>query len=555
MSIATAITNLQGKIANAYTAIENKGGTLPATQDAQNLATAIQDIPQGEVDKRKYGATIDDVYNVYDTGPMTNPRHVYFRPMTGVTEFNATDVTDLDANGMRFMFYGKSNLKSASFPALHTIGNLTFQSTFQESGISSVSFPALKYFTSNYGHGDYAFQNAFQGCTSLLSVSFPALSSILGNYTFGDAFPGCTSLSSISFPELNIGSELALSTFRNAFAGSGVKYAEFPKLTRAPKCTFERGFRNCVSLSGISFPELVEVSQYGFYEAFNGCTALSSASFPKLGTLNSNSLRSAFEGCTSLKSVCLSALSSQSGDYSLYRAFRGCTSLTSITIPNLSTCNTSTFEGICENCNSLVSAVFSELRNSGATGLNNALKNCPELTTASFPELHTIAGNYSANHICEQCPKLTTFSMPKLSSVSGIGAMADCCNGATALANVSFPSLVRIDNNIAFQAAFKDTSVTELSFPQLSSMFSVATSGNNHVFGQNNTITKINLPKLVNISSNGSFGTRGKNLFGGCTNLVEIHFGAENQTIIEGCAGYATKWGAPNAECQIYFDL
>lgn len=44
MSIATAIQNAQQKVANAYTAVSNKGGTLPATQDLSNLPTAINSI-------------------------------------------------------------------------------------------------------------------------------------------------------------------------------------------------------------------------------------------------------------------------------------------------------------------------------------------------------------------------------------------------------------------------------------------------------------------------------------------------------------------------------
>ena len=47
MTIASAITNAQQKVANAYTAVSNKGGTLPATQDLSNLPTAIGTISTG----------------------------------------------------------------------------------------------------------------------------------------------------------------------------------------------------------------------------------------------------------------------------------------------------------------------------------------------------------------------------------------------------------------------------------------------------------------------------------------------------------------------------
>lgn len=47
MSIATAIQNAQEKVANSYTAVSTKGGTIPATQNLSNLPAAILSIPQG----------------------------------------------------------------------------------------------------------------------------------------------------------------------------------------------------------------------------------------------------------------------------------------------------------------------------------------------------------------------------------------------------------------------------------------------------------------------------------------------------------------------------
>lgn len=46
-TIKAAITALKGRIAAAYSAISAKGGTLPATQDSDNLASAIATIPSG----------------------------------------------------------------------------------------------------------------------------------------------------------------------------------------------------------------------------------------------------------------------------------------------------------------------------------------------------------------------------------------------------------------------------------------------------------------------------------------------------------------------------
>ena len=46
-TLKAAILALKGRIADAYTAISAKGGTLPATQDSANLPSAIDSIPSG----------------------------------------------------------------------------------------------------------------------------------------------------------------------------------------------------------------------------------------------------------------------------------------------------------------------------------------------------------------------------------------------------------------------------------------------------------------------------------------------------------------------------
>lgn len=47
MSIATAITALQGRVEDAYTALQAKGATIPATKNTYNLPTTIGTITSG----------------------------------------------------------------------------------------------------------------------------------------------------------------------------------------------------------------------------------------------------------------------------------------------------------------------------------------------------------------------------------------------------------------------------------------------------------------------------------------------------------------------------
>lgn len=45
MTIASEITRIKSNIASAYTALSDKGATMPATQNSANLATTVASIP------------------------------------------------------------------------------------------------------------------------------------------------------------------------------------------------------------------------------------------------------------------------------------------------------------------------------------------------------------------------------------------------------------------------------------------------------------------------------------------------------------------------------
>lgn len=47
MSIPSEITRITGNIADAYTAVSGKGGTLPSAKNSANLPAAIESIPSG----------------------------------------------------------------------------------------------------------------------------------------------------------------------------------------------------------------------------------------------------------------------------------------------------------------------------------------------------------------------------------------------------------------------------------------------------------------------------------------------------------------------------
>ena len=246
MSIATAITNLQGKIANAYTAIENKGGTLPATQNAENLSATIDAIPGGA----KWEITMDNIFPTQD-GTLFNsnlPESIVFTGVTNIGEY-----------GLYYRFYHDATVKSVEFPDLTSVSSayaLAHAFDFCES-LSSISFPVL----SSIG-GSRSFNYTFANCKKLSSVTFPELTIIMGDYVAENGFNLCNNLSTVYFPKLTTLS--GKNIFTGTFGSTKVSLLTFPALTTIIS-NVDRGFdaiiTNNATVTRIDFPVLTTIKK------------------------------------------------------------------------------------------------------------------------------------------------------------------------------------------------------------------------------------------------------------------------------------------------------
>ena len=225
------------------------------------------------------------------------------------------EVTTIGADA----FKNCTNLKSLSFNSRSTI-DLICSSAFEGcSSLTSISLPnTVKTIE----------KNAFRNCSSLTEISLPLVLTSLGDYAFSDsglseinfndaletiganAFRNCSSLTEISLP-------LALTSLGDyAFANSGLRKINFndaletigayafngtnltevnlnDKITSLANYTFA----DCKNLKSVSLNDgLVKIGEY----VFNGCSNLASISIPEsveeIG-------RNAFYDCTSLKTA------------------------------------------------------------------------------------------------------------------------------------------------------------------------------------------------------------------------------------------------------------
>ena len=396
MSIASEIQRIQGNIASAYTACNNKGATMPATQNSANLATCIGSIPTGGggstlitkniTQNGTYNASSDnaDGYSSVTVnvsgGSFTGINRevvngVYKAPETSFTWSLPSTATEVGSNGLLYAFYGCTGLTGA----------------LDLSSLTTVGSSALAY--------------AFYNCTGLTSVDLSSLTTVSNSQALYHAFFNCTGLTSVDLSSLTT---VGISALNYAFNG-------------------------CSNLTSVDLSSLTTVSgSKALQNAFYNCTGLTGAlDLSSLTTVSgSQALQYAFQNCTGLTSVDLSSLTTVSGTQALHSAFYGCTGLTSILFTNLQTIgeNTSStnygqFTQCFNNCNNLTSITFPKLEKIYCTGG----------TTTSY-------GTFANNNKVQKMyfPKLDTITYGTGASATNQNACKNIFNGCSALTELHF---------------------------------------------------------------------------------------------------------------------
>ncbi|MBO7733143.1 MAG: leucine-rich repeat protein [Methanobrevibacter sp.] len=278
----------------SYTAVSGKGGTLPATQNLANLATAIGSIPSGTAPK--YGCTVDNfIGNVDANGKLESP--------TLPSSLTFTGVQDVGNNGLSHSFSYKTGITSVSFPDLTKVsGSNACFGTFRGSSIQTADLSSL---TTVSGSAGVSYM--FATCTSLTSVDLSSLTSITVGTGCSSMFNGCTNLASIDLSSLsNVG-------------GNGNACSSM--------------FSGCSSLVSVNVSNLDITSTIGSLGSmFNGCSSLTSISFDKLKTtIPTYNFQNTFSGCTSLTSVSFPAITTSTTTYasSMSSMFNSTTASTS----------------------------------------------------------------------------------------------------------------------------------------------------------------------------------------------------------------------------------
>ena len=275
-----------------------------------------------------------------------------------------------------------------------------------------------------YGHGySIAANAAFQGCTSLSTVTMKEGAANVGPY----AFYNCTQLETVNVPKGIL--------YRSAFDGCiYLKNVTLGDITEL----YEYAFKNCDALQTIILPEtLTSIGQ----EAFISCTSLRAITIPDAVTTIG---LGAFKGCTVLETVVIGSgvttwitkSDTYSHGYSVQTnaAFEGCILLKNLTVKSgVTSIGPHAFYGCM-----LLSGV--ELPESVTSIGQHAFYNCSKLTKAAIPN-----GTIGANAF-ENCVMLDDLTLGQ--GVTSIGAYA--FKGCSSLRLITLPDGLKTIDNEAF---------------------------------------------------------------------------------------------------------
>lgn len=346
MSIATAITNAQQKVAAAYTAVSNKGGTLPSVRNLSNLPSAITSISGGgggsTINNQDKTITVNGSYTA-DAGytglgtvtvnvDTVNNTPLSITPSTSSQSFTAsspyTGYGTVTVNAVTSSI--DSNIQAENIK--NGVSILGVTGTYSGSGTGTKYGATGGTFLGDI-NGSGVLQKPTGGSTSITFTGVQDVAQGALSYKFYQA----NSIGAVSFPALTTVS--AQYSIENAFENSSTTSLSFPELTTVSgQYSMQYLCRDCANIQSINFPKLQTIGgSSSLRGAFNNASSLTSCGLPKLQTVSGNAALHSFLNGTSVVTVSFPMLSSVTGTSVFTSCFANCKVITDIYFNSLTT--------------------------------------------------------------------------------------------------------------------------------------------------------------------------------------------------------------------------
>ena len=495
MSIASAITAAQGRVADCYTAISNKGGTLPATQDLSNMPTAINSISTGgTIDSLTITPTTSQ-QTITASGGTDGFSPVIVNAVTSAIDANIqasnikSGVSILSVSGNVVELNGETRTEQLD----STSGN-TYTPSIGKNAITSITVTPK----------NYARTVAPQTTQSVWAV--PSGYSGHGNITVSPV----TSAIDANIQAGNIKSGVSILGVTGNYGGGGSKYGvTIDNLLGDVDANGVLQIPTRPS-GNLVFSSVKDLQNYALYYRLNNTNINAGVEFPDLEEVSGiNSLYYTFAS-NYINYISIPKLKIISGANAMYGAFSN---------------NSSPL---------FTSASLSELETvSGNGGLRSTFQTSVYLISLALSKLKTVSGNFALYQLCASCPVLTSLDLEALETVSSTASTAlGCLLQNTPIVVMRFTKLSEVSAATVFNGAFQICkNITDIYFNALKTTS----------FGSN--VNQFN--NMFNSGSNGTAATSGN---------VNVHFPSNLQTTIAGLTGYPLFGGA-SGRVTLLFDL
>lgn len=407
MSIASEITRITDNVADAYTAANAKGATMPVTQNSDNLASTVATIPTGITPTGTINITANDTYDV------TNYANASVAVPTAAPDYYISKSFDngtLGGANEPINLHGVNDVSTYGLSGALRKANLTGQTAFTNTNLLT----------------SITQQCAFKECcadASFASTGLSSVTSITGKETCSHMCETCRCVSTGLTSLQTIGGDTtALSQYT---------------------CEYMFAFNNTLTSTDLGNlrainPQLNEAQNVGTCGyMFKQNTALNSTGLVSLESINGKyACNQMFYGCTALTNIGLNNLREIRDGYVLCDMFYKCTGLITAELPSLETADAEHgFDGTFYECSNLTTFTFTKLKSIKAEKVfSKTFSSCGQLRNLYFPKLRPDSfGNITTqfDSMLSSCNNVTIHFPPQIQSVIGSWASVLACFDAT----------------------------------------------------------------------------------------------------------------------------